>query len=89
MTTATTYQVWNGEYWTFEQIVGNLSRLVRSIVAHTTPEEAIDDCMQDAWLHLYERMAANPQALGPHPNSKSPRHTRSYYASGYSDSRIG
>lgn len=75
-----TYQVWNGEYWTFEQIIENLSRLVRSIVARTTPEECIDDCMQDAWLRLYERLEADPQALGPDPHSKSPCHTRSYYA---------
>ena len=79
-----TYQVWNGEYWTFERIVESLSRLVRSIVARTTPEECpeecIGDCMQDAWLRLYERLEADPQALGPDPASKSPAHTRSYYA---------
>jgi hypothetical protein len=78
--TARTYQVWNGEHWTFEQIVEDLRRLVRSIVARTTPEERIDDCMQDAWVRLYERLEADPQALGPNPDSKSPRHTRSYYA---------
>jgi hypothetical protein len=75
-----TYQVWTGEYWTFERIVENLFRLVRSIVARTTPEECIDDCMQDAWLHLFERLEADPQALGPDPRSKSPAHTRSFYA---------
>jgi hypothetical protein len=37
-----TYQVWNGDFWTFERIVEDLSQLVRSIVAKTTPEEAID-----------------------------------------------
>jgi hypothetical protein len=78
--TTTTYQVWNGEYWSFERIVADLSKMVRSIVAKTTPEEEIDDCMQDAWMYLYERLRANPQALGPDPRSKSPRHTRSYYA---------
>jgi hypothetical protein len=78
--TSSTYQIWNGEYWTFEQIVENLSKLVRLIVARTTPEECIDDCMQDAWLRLYERLEADPAALGPDPKSKSPRHTRSYYA---------
>jgi hypothetical protein len=78
--TENTYQVWNGEYWTFEQILDNLQRLIRSIVAKTTPEERIDDCMQEAWLRLYERLEADPQALGPDPTSKSPRHTRSYYA---------
>jgi hypothetical protein len=77
--TATTYQVWTGEYWTFEQIVEDLRRLVRSIVAKTTPEERIDDCMQDAWLRLYERLEEDPKALGPHPESQSPAHTRSYY----------
>jgi hypothetical protein len=77
--TTTTYQVWNGEYWTFEQIVDDLRRLVRSIVAKTTPEERIDDCMQDAWLRLYERLEDDPQALGPHPESRSPAHTRSFY----------
>ncbi len=75
-----TWQVWNGEYWTFEQIVENLGKLVRSIVARTTPEECIDDCMQDAWLRLYERLEADPEALGPNPKSKSPQHTRSFYA---------
>ena len=74
--TATNYKVWTGEYWTFEQIVENLRRLVRSIVAKTTPEERIDDCMQDAWLRLYERLEDDPDALGPHPDSKSPHHTR-------------
>ena len=47
-----TYQVWNGDFWTFERIVEDLSQLVRSIVAKTTPESCIDDCMQDAWLKL-------------------------------------
>jgi hypothetical protein len=75
-----TYEVWNGEYWTFEQIVENLGKLVRSIVARTNPEECIDDCMQDAWLRLYERLEADPEALGPDPKSKSPQHTRSFYA---------
>jgi hypothetical protein len=75
-----TYQVWNGEFWTFERILEDLSHLVRSIVARTTPEECIDDCMQDAWLRLYERLEADPQALGPDSSSKSPAHTRSFHA---------
>ena len=75
-----TYQVWNGDFWTFERIIEDLSQLVRSIVAKTTPEEVIDDCMQDAWARLYERLEADLQALGPDPSSKSPAHTRSYYA---------
>jgi hypothetical protein len=69
--TSPTYQVWIGEYWMFEQIVENLGKLVRSIVARTTPEEEIDDCMQDAWLRLYERLENDPQVLGPNPRSKS------------------
>ncbi len=36
--------------------------------------------MQDAWLRLYERLEADPEALGPDPKSKSPQHTRSFYA---------
>ena len=77
---STKYTVWNGEQWTFEQIVEDLQRLVRSIVAKTTPEECIDDCMQDAWMRLYQRLEADPGALGPDERSKSPTHTRSYYA---------
>jgi hypothetical protein len=75
-----TYQVWSGEQWTFERIMDDLSQLVRSVVAKTTPEEAIDDCMQDAWLRLFERLETDPQALGPDPSSKSAAHTRCYYA---------
>ncbi len=36
--------------------------------------------MQDAWLRLFERLEADPQALGPDPSSKSPANTRSFYA---------
>jgi len=78
--TANTYPVWNGERWTFEQVVEDLGRLVRAVVARTTPESEIDDCLQDAWLRLYERLEADPEALGPDARSRSPAHTRAYYA---------
>jgi len=75
-----TYPIWTGELWTFEQIVADLGRLLRMLIARSTPEELIDDCLQDAWLRLYERLEANPGALGPDPASKSAAHTRTYYA---------
>ena len=68
-----TYQVRDGEFWTIERIVEDLSQLVRSIGARITPEECLDDCMQDAWLWLYERLEADQQALGPTPPASRQR----------------
>ena len=79
MTTRRTYPLWNGGEWTFEEIVEDLTGLVKHILLLTTPQEQIQDAMQEVWLKLLERLQVNPELLRDAPGLNNPGYTVSLY----------
>ena len=77
MTTRRTYPLWNGCEWTFEEIVEDLTGLVKHILLLTTPQEQIQDAMQEVWLKLLERLQVNPELLRDAPGLNNPGYTDS------------
>ncbi len=73
--TTRTYPLWNGCEWTFEEIVEDLTGLVKHILLLTTPPDQIEDAMQEVWLKLLERLQDNPTILRDSPGLASPRYT--------------
>ncbi len=73
--TTRTYPLWNGQEWTFEEIVEDLTGLVKHILLLTTPPDQIEDAMQEVWLKLLERLQGSPTLLRDTPGLASPHYT--------------
>lgn len=70
-----TYRLWNGLEWTFEEIVEDLTGLVKHVLIATAPDAQVEDAMQEMWLKLYERLQNNPDWLNDQPGLCNPKYS--------------